>query len=344
MAEPEPEDLYRAVLHASADGIVAVDGAGVVRACNPAAAALLERPLAEVIGSEFGFPLVAGESTEVVLVLPAGGTRTVEMRVTAARLDGERLYVAALRDATRRREAELALEHALEERTVVVAVAAHQLHNPLAALGALVHVLREEPPGLTAERRTEIVERIAERTAHLQSLVRKLLTAARIDGQVRSGGQGQPGAVEPDSEPVGLLGLLLERLAEADTRDMDLRIGVPPGLTALVDRLAFAEVIGNYLENAATYSHGPVTITARDTGHRIEVRVADQGPGVPESFVPHLFERYRRGPQAEAPGTGLGLWIARSLARAGGGDAWYEPGRPVGAVFCVSVRRADSRS
>ncbi|MGI3201193.1 sensor histidine kinase [Streptomyces sp. GLT-R25] len=80
-------------------------------------------------------------------------------------------------------------------------------------------------------------------------------------------------------------------------------------------------------------------ITARATDGHIELSVADNGPGVPESFVPHLFERYRRDPATAAAteGTGLGLWIARSLARANGGDAWYEPGRPGGAVFCVSL-------
>ncbi|MFF3705293.1 sensor histidine kinase [Streptomyces phaeochromogenes] len=329
MTDDGPRNLYEVMALAAPDGIVAVDADGCVRACNPAAATLLERPADELIGSVFGFPLVHGEATEVTLVLPNGRSKVVEMRVTLARLDDRRLYVAALRDGTRRRQADHVLQSALEHQSVVAAVAAHQLHNPLAALGALVHVLKEPPPDLTDEGRAQLVERIAERTDRLQSLVRKLLTAARIDGAWQ---QGVP-------EAVAVLGFLLERLAESAARGRDLRLAVPAHLVARVDRIGFAEILTNYLENALAYGREPVEITARATGGHIELSVADHGPGVPESFVPHLFERYRRDPATAAAteGTGLGLWIARSLARANGGDAWYEPGRPSGAVFCVSL-------
>ncbi|MGW0822659.1 ATP-binding protein [Streptomyces sp. NPDC002845] len=326
-------ELYQAMLLAAPDGIVAVDADGRVCACNPAAAALLERPPAELVGSAFDLPLVAGEFTDVTLVLPSGLTKVVEMRVTLAQPDGQQLYVAALRDTTRRRQADRALRAALEHQSVVVTVAAHQLHNPLAALGALVHVLKDPPPALPEERRAEIVDRIADRTARLQALVRKLLTAARIDSAWQ---QNRPA-------PVEVLGFLLERLAdhEPECRGRDVRLTVPPHLVAHVDRVAFAEIVANYLENALSYGREPVEITARACGGGVELRVADQGPGVPESFVPHLFERYRRDPATASAteGTGLGLWIARSLARANGGDAWYEPGRPAGAVFCVRLPR-----
>ncbi|MFD6288051.1 ATP-binding protein [Streptomyces sp. NPDC060205] len=329
MADDGRQELYAAMMLAAPDGIVAVDADGCVGACNPAAAALLERPADELIGSVFGFPLADGESTEVTLVLPNGRNKVVEMTVALARFDGRRLYVATLRDGTRRQQADHVLQAALEHQSVVVAVAAHQLHNPLAALGALVHVLREPPPGLTDERRAEVVERIAERTARLQALVRKLLTAARLDG---AGRQGVP-------EPVQVLGFLRDRFAESGAAHDGLRLAVPARLVARVDRAGLAEIFGNYLENALAYGRDPVEITAREADGRIELRVADHGPGVPESFVPHLFERYRRDPATAAAteGTGLGLWIARSLARANGGDAWYEPGRPNGAVFCVSL-------
>ncbi|MEU6032891.1 PAS domain-containing sensor histidine kinase [Streptomyces tauricus] len=377
MADDGRQELYAAMTLAAPDGIVAVDADGRVGACNPAAAALLERPADELIGSVFGFPLDDGESTEVTLVLPSGRNKVVEMTVALVRFHGRRLYVATLRDGTRRQQADQVLQAALEHQSVVVAVAAHQLHNPLAALAALVHVLREPPPGLADERRAEVVERIAERTARLQALVRKLLTAARIDGaaqqgtpepvrvrdfllaQFTGGGSGsgaepepetgaEPGAgagsgprpkPEPRPEPgaeVGAgSGAWLGNRALGD----GLMIAVPGHLVARVDPVGFAEIFGNYLENALAYGRDPVEITAREAGGRIEVRVADHGSGVPESFVPHLFERYRRDPATAAAteGTGLGLWIARNLARANGGDAWYEPGRPNGAVFCVSL-------
>ncbi|GGX52987.1 sensor histidine kinase [Streptomyces fructofermentans] len=332
MTDDGPRELSEAVLGAAPDGVVALDPDGLVRACNPAAAALLERPTDELVGSVLALPLVDGADTEIALALPDGRSTRVAVRVARTRLAGRPLYVAVLRDADPAgpvpRE-EQALRAALVQQSVVAAVAAHQLHNPLAALSALVHVLGQPPPGMTDERRADLVARIAERTARLQALVRKLLTAARIDGAWQ---QGVP-------ETLRVRDFLLERLAESDTRARDLTLDVPGHLVARADPVGFAEIFTNYLENALVHGREPVVVTARGTGGRVEVRVADHGPGVPVSFVPHLFERYRREPAAAAAteGTGLGLWIAGSLARANGGDAWYEPGRAGGAVFCVSL-------
>lgn len=75
-------------------------------------------------------------------------------------------------------------------------------------------------------------------------------------------------------------------------------------------------------------------------GDEVVLRVADSGPGVPESFVPHLFERFSRSETARSgdhKGTGLGLYISRRLLRANGGDLCYEAGR--GATFCVRLPR-----
>ena len=75
----------------------------------------------------------------------------------------------------------------------------------------------------------------------------------------------------------------------------------------------------------------------------MQIRVTDAGPGVPEAFRPHLFERFSRGPAAErkAEGTGLGLWIVRNFARANGGEAWYEPRTPDGSCFCLRLPAAE---
>ena len=70
------------------------------------------------------------------------------------------------------------------------------------------------------------------------------------------------------------------------------------------------------------------------------MRVRDAGTGVPDDVVPHLFERFSRGRaavEAGVSGTGLGLSIVRELARAQGGEAWYEAANPGGATFCLRL-------
>jgi signal transduction histidine kinase len=94
----------------------------------------------------------------------------------------------------------------------------------------------------------------------------------------------------------------------------------------------------NFVSNAMKYGRPPVRIDARRRHRFVEIVVADDGDGVPEAFIPRLFEKFAQA-GGGAPGTGLGLSIVRGLARAQGGDAWYEAGDP-GARFCVRLLQA----
>ncbi|SDM34481.1 PAS domain-containing sensor histidine kinase [Allokutzneria albata] len=326
-----PDDISRLVVSASADGIIAVDEEGIIRLCNRAAEDLFGRPTGELLGTPFGFPIVADGASEVELILPGGSERVVEMRVTTMTLQGVRLRIAALRDVTRSRNAERELEEALGRQNIVVAVAAHELHNPLATISVLAHVLRDDDGTLPQEQRAEITDRIIERVDRLQALVRKLLTASRID-------VAPPRSV---AEPVRVLEVILEQLADIDIdqRSADVDVSCSSELEAVVDRAELAEMLANYLENALAYGRPPIGIRAIAREGWAEIRLIDYGDGVPESFVPHLFERFTRGPDTErdTEGTGLGLWITRNLAQANGGDAWYEAGEPHGSRFCLRL-------
>ena len=319
----------KAIITASAGGIVAVDGHGCIRVCNPAAEEMFARPAGELLGTTFGYPIAADRATEIELMLPEGGRRVVEMRVTSTTLEGERLYIASLRDVTRQRRQEQELEAALDREHSVVAVAAHELRNPLAAIGALAHALRDPPGTLTDEQRMVIADRIAERAAYLQTLTRKLLTVSRIDAR-------------PESSrplPVSLLGFILEHLTGFDARSDEVHVSCPASLTALVDPGELSEMLANLLENAFTHGAPPVDVSATVRRGWIELRVCDKGAGVPEDFASQLFERFTRGPNPRAhAGSGLGLWIVRSLAQANGGDVRHRRRKGGGACFIIRLK------
>lgn len=95
-------DLLDLVVSASADGIIAVDDQGIVRLCNPAVMELFGRSAEDLLDAPFGFPIVAGQSTDVELTQPGGGVRVVEMRVSATTAYGAPLRVVTLRDVTSR--------------------------------------------------------------------------------------------------------------------------------------------------------------------------------------------------------------------------------------------------
>lgn len=318
----------QAMVEASADGIVAVDERGIIRLANPAAEMLFARSSGDLVGSAFGAPTVAHQTSEIDLIQPDGSIRVAEMRVTATTLHGEHIHVAALRDVTRRKQAEQNLEAALERQAAVVAVAAHELRTPVAAIKLLVHQLRDRHAALDEEQAVELIDQIAGRVDLLQALMHKLLAASRIDAE---GARAHP-------EHVRVLEVFLERLAESAENARDVSLSCDPGLVAFVDRHELSEMLTNYLENAFAHGSPPVEVRAAERSGWVEIRMCDRGPGVPDAFAPHLFERFSREPGARqrTEGTGLGLWIVRSLARAAGGEAWYEPGDE-GACFCLRI-------
>jgi signal transduction histidine kinase len=330
-------DANRAmVISAIADGIVVVDERGINLLCNPAAEEILGRTADELVGTPFGFPITVGEPTEIDLALPDGRRRVVEVRATNTTLQGASVYVAGLRDITPRRQLERELHDALDHQSTVVAVAAHQLDNPLSAISLLVHLLRDRRASLTEEETAEMLDRIADRTAHLQGLMRKFLTASRIEGK----------GIGAGSEPVRVLEFILQRLADFNERSHDVELSCDPELAVLVDPTEFSEMLGNYLDNALTHGRPPIEVQVTTQGSFIEIRVCDHGPGVPEEFASQLFERFSREPRArqDTEGTGLGLWIVRKLAQAHEGDAWYEPRDNGGSCFCLRLHATPNDS
>jgi signal transduction histidine kinase len=239
--------------------------------------------------------------------------------------------VAVLREVTQRKRSEQALEDALDQQSAGLAVAAHELHSPLAAIGVLAHVLSDQQVTMDVAERAKLAGRIADLAGRLQMLMRRLLTSVQIES---GGSHAAP-------EPVRVLEVIIDQLALVNAGPTSMRVHCNPGLAAAVDRAELTMMLANYVDNALTYAAPPIEISgsARDNWAEIEVR--DHGPGVPDGFRPLLFERFARAPEAErqAAGIGLGLWIVRSLARAAGGDAWYEPGDGGGSRFLLRLPR-----
>ncbi|HEY0002000.1 MAG TPA: ATP-binding protein [Actinoplanes sp.] len=117
----------------------------------------------------------------------------------------------------------------------------------------------------------------------------------------------------------------------------------PDETTGLADPAQLQLILGNLLTNATKYGSPPIEVTVLNAGEQVAIRVADHGEGVPPEFVPHLFDRFARadsGVATTTAGTGLGLYLVRQLAQAGGLDVGYEPHQPRGAVFTLTVPRA----
>jgi signal transduction histidine kinase len=318
----------RGVVSAVASGIMVVDDSGRVRFANPAACELFGRPLTELVGTEFGFPVVAGTAADVEVRAPDGSTRVVEMRVTTTFWNGEGVYVVSLREVTSLPQVEHELSAALM-RVDVALGSHHELRARLSAILGFSSGLREEWDTVSEAEKLEFVERIEQNATSMERLLDQLLVVA----------PAHAGVAVTAPEAFDVAGLVATCIAAIGERAVDVRVACPPALLAYADPDHVREIVGNYLETALKYGEPPFQVFGIARDGFVEVRVCDCGPGVPEELLPTLFERFSREPEAaaRAPGTGVALSLAASLARANGGEAWYEPHEPRGACFCVRV-------
>ncbi|MEM3433607.1 MAG: sensor histidine kinase, partial [Candidatus Methanomethyliaceae archaeon] len=100
-----------------------------------------------------------------------------------------------------------------------------------------------------------------------------------------------------------------------------------PDLWVSADPRRIRQVLGNLLSNALRYSPSgsTITVSVRRQGNEVWVSVQDQGPGIPEEDLPHIFERFYKADKSRAEGgTGLGLAIAKEIVQAHGGRIWVE--------------------
>ena len=255
-------------------------------------------------------PYFGGEELRLLEVLGA---------LTGLAIDRTRLH-------SQEREARVALERADELKSNFIALAAHELRAPVTSVNGVIQTLYDRGELLNDDQRALLGQMLREQGRRLSLLVEQLLDLSRLDAD----------AIEIEPEPVHVRERVEELVrSTAGERASDVQVEVPADLEASVDPSAFDRILTNLVANALRYGEPPVTVRAEQTDRRFRLAVEDRGPGVPEDFVPELFERFTRSARAQERGigTGLGLAIARSYANAHSGELVYEPASPQGARF-----------
>lgn len=203
----------------------------------------------------------------------------------------------------------------------LLANASHELRSPLARIRMGLELMQGQPSPAT-------LEEIARNIRELDQLIDEILLASRLDAS--------PDDLGP-LEPVDLVGLAAEECARTGA-EFETASGVPsvvvPGLTRLLRRL-----LRNLLENARRHGAGTVSLTLRLKGAQAEIRVCDQGPGVPSALRERIFEPFFRLPGASERegGVGLGLALVRSIAQRHGGSVHCEDRPGGGACFVLRL-------
>ena len=243
--------------------------------------------------------------------------------LTGLALDRARLFA-------QERDARLALERADELKSEFVALAAHELRSPVGAIYGISETLAQRASQLSGDQTAELQSALTQQIRRLRELVEQLLDLSRLDAEAVV---IKPQRVTVREQIEQIVDAVAPLAAEA------IAIEVDPGLVAEVDVDALDRIVTNLVTNACRYGEPPIAVSAEEAQGVLHVTVSDNGPGVPEEFVPQLFDRFARSSSAAASvgGTGLGLAIARSYARAHQGEVRYRPAAPRGAAFELTL-------
>lgn len=332
----------RAIVEEAATGVVALDADGVVALANPRAADLLGVPIrtGEPLpgGSEARDDLLhwlaealQGDRREGGTELVLGGRRIRVRARRIAREGGGSGAVVSLEDVTDELRAERILAWGEMAQQV-----AHEVKNPLTPIKLAVQHMRRA----WEDRRPDFGDILERNVAAILREIDRLAGIARSFARF-----GAPGAAEDAPlTPVRLEEVVEELLALYGHGDEEVRFlgRVAAGLPPVQARESeVKEVLVNLLENAraALAKGGEVVIEAEQEGSGVELRVRDDGAGIPPDLLPRVFEPHF---STRSTGAGLGLAIVRRLVESWGGTvvAQSTPGR--GTVICMSLRPWDA--
>lgn len=224
-----------------------------------------------------------------------------------------------------------------------LASVSHELNSPLSSIKLFAQTLRR--PELKAEDRLDFVNKILFDVERLQRLIANILRSADADSREDE--------LQVVVQRVDLASYLREFIHDANrlhaSSGLQITFSGDSAMYLELDRLMFRQVLDNLVDNAVRY-HGEapprVEINVRRIGGWAEIRIIDQGVGVSDADLPKLFERFFRAHSAVSgqrsrPGTGIGLYVVRSIIEAHGGRVRAEsPGLDGGLAIVMRLPQA----
>jgi PAS domain S-box-containing protein len=337
------EERYRILAEQSSDFIARFGIDGRVTYASPACRTLLGYDPEELVGRSYYDFIHPGdvEGVRGQIRAATGAGLTVSYRVR--RRDGEYVWlettlrvlfhaagraasevVASSRDVSARKRTE-------RMRQDLVAMLSHDLKNPLTAVTGFTEILRELPAD--DPQRDEFLARIEANAHSALTLAMNFVDASRIES----------GSLETHPEPVFLNEIVEQVLRHQESRARVKNIRVETRLDrsrpiALLDRRLIDRVVANLVNNAIKFSPAKSEVmveTAMHDGH-VQLRVKDQGPGIPLEQRSKLFQRFSELGSDRRDSTGLGLFIVKTLVDAQGGTVVAEFPPEGGTVFELS--------
>ena len=316
-----------------------VRGGDVVVRRNLSASEFAEDEQFAALGlrSEIVAPLLAGARPIGMIALSrtevdAFSADDIELVTLLGRLAASAVQNIRAYDAEHQTVEELRRLSAL--RADFVSLVSHELRSPMAAVIGAARTLQERWRVLAPEQREAFLALIADETNRLAILIGDVLHTSQIEA----------GTFSYSFTDVDLSRLVEDAVATASLGQDEVRVtaSVSSSLPPIRgDRERLRQVLANLIENAIKYSPAgqEVEVTAQPDHGCVKISVADRGPGIPHDQQRLIFEKFGRAdvPGGSKPGTGLGLFIARSIAEAHGGTVDVRSSPGAGSTFTFTL-------
>ena len=344
----ESEKRLRVILDNVVDGIVSMDEHGIVMAFNPAAENIFGYRAEEVIGRNVkclmpepyqsehdgylknyhttGERKIIGIGREVEGLRADGSQVPLELWVVEVEQDNEHLFIGMLRDISERQQVD-------RMKKEFVSTVSHELRTPLTSIKGSLGLVSGGALGEIPAEAHSMIDVAINNSDRLMLLINDLLDIEKIES----------GKMDFHIEPINVMAFISDALSAnqgyADEQKVLFKVThEEPDAMVLGDATRLMQVMANLISNAAKYSpkSDNIEIAVRRVNGNIEIGVSDHGPGIPEEFHAHIFEKFAQADSSDTRrvgGTGLGLSITRAIIEHHDGRIDYESEVGVGTRF-----------
>lgn len=344
----------KVILAGIRDGVIALDNDTRIIFANPAAEQILKLPINKILGRPVDEILKFVDNNQKISPLefcpiekPTQDKVVFAKEYIKLETPANKAYVSVISSTIREAAVanlgciltfwDVTREKQLEEMKIdFVSMAVHELRTPLTIIRGYISVLEEEIANKLTVQEFSDFQKIKIAGKQLATLVENLLNVSRIER----------GALRLEIKATDWESLAKEILNEftdlAKQKKLRLIFKSEKNLPKVaVDKFRISEVLSNLLSNAINFTKaGSVTIVIKKQGKEILTAVSDTGPGIPEEAVPNLFTKFFRVSgvlEHGSKGTGLGLFIAKSIVEMHHGKIWVDTKLGQGSTFYFTV-------
>jgi signal transduction histidine kinase len=299
---------------------------------------ILQKPHVEPDASRLGLPFLVGLPLQI-----GGRVRGAEVfvRFGGPAYSQEHIRLASLislwsasileRKALQEARAELdSVQAQMRLQDDFVSTISHELRTPLGFIKGYSTSLLRQDTTWDPKTEREFLTIIDEETDRLTGLIENMLESARLQSRT----------MQFKFQPLRLEALVrdIAMRVKVHKPELQVEITLDPIPPILGDSMRLSQVFENLFGNAIKYAPGsPLAIRLYRADRKVRVEFSDRGPGIPETFIPFVFERFYRVPGQSITGTGLGLYICKQIILAHHGKIWAESGLDQGTTFFIEL-------